>query len=119
MLDDPDFLFKLFKDLSSHAPIFVDVMTSHPEPDTYVVIERFNYDKPSIHGDGISLYRENDFTIRIYSNNPMTIRTLYKLYAAKLNSYIPSIPFEYNGPVPDPIDKSYSAQIIGRYTYGV
>lgn len=119
MLDDPDFLFKLFKDLSSHAPIFVDVMASHPEPKTYVVLERFNYDKASIHGDGIPLYRDNDFTIRLYSNNPSTIRTLYKLYSAKLINHVPSIPFEFNGPVIDPTDKSYSAEIIGRYTYGV
>ena len=114
---DPDFLFKLFKDLQIHAPIYVDEMTDTNEPETFVLIERFNFDKPSIQGDGISLYRDNDFTIRFYSKSPSVIRNLYKLYSSKLNNHIPAIPFDYNGPIPDPTDKVYSAQLIGRYPY--
>ena len=112
-----DYLYSLIKDLhSSEVPLYVDEMTSTKEPVTYVVLERINNDRPSSYGDGTVLRRDVIFTIRIFSNKSSKITNLYKQYAAKLVQE--NINFDYYGPVMD-YDRSYSAQIVGKYDYGI
>lgn len=115
MFDDPDFLYKLFKDLGTHAPIYINAMTDPNNLDTYVVIEPVQ-DVPTINGDGKVLLRTIEFNVRIHTSNANDGVVLAKLYEAILDEN--DITYNRYGPTIDPLSKRFSILIMGEYYYG-
>lgn len=114
--NDPSFLFKLLKELSNQAPLYVLRMDRTPEPDSYVVIDE-PYDEGYSSGDGQDLLRTNTFNIRIHSVNIEKALELGVIYRTLLNNN--KLKHKKIGPTYDPSTGYYSILLTGNRVYGV